>query len=310
MVNNYKILRKAQLADELFLGEDDAAAWEQDQADLEWRRAVDEGPPEAAALPAQPGPALLEQREEIPLIDVIGEPEDSRALVAAPPPPPRGWTQILADLTGNPVLEGIRTLGVCALAKKKGAHIATAALAQWMTQWSDASVLAVEAHFRESRLARTFHAREDGLAEALTHDRSVDSLVQDTSEVNLKLLAGGASMSRGEKQAALRGFPALFASLRERFGAVIVELPAMDDPALDQLPLASITDAVILVADSKTALPGQLRRAADKLREARTPLAATLLDATQMISAQLRHHRLAQQLQRVEPSQGGGRLML
>ena len=70
----------------------------------------------------------------------------------------------------------------------------------------------------------------------------------------------------------------MVASLREQFPAVIVELPAIDDPSFGKLPIAVLVDAVILVADSKSAQPNVLRRAAEKFHEACVPLAAAMLD--------------------------------
>jgi Mrp family chromosome partitioning ATPase len=155
-----------------------------------------------------------------------------------------------------------------------------------MAQHSDTPALAVEAHFGEARLGRAFQARDNGLKETLLAKEPVDGLIQGTAEANLKLLAGGGPLTGREKREALREFPVLLASLRERYQTILVELPAVDDPAFDKLQVSALADAVILVADSKTAQPIKLRRAAERLRKERTNLAATMLDSTQTLGAQ------------------------
>jgi Mrp family chromosome partitioning ATPase len=310
MVNNYKILRKAQLAEELFVGDSDEAATAQEEADRDWAHSVD--PTQQGGVGAVQPAALTEAEERFELPEPSGLDytrtgiEYTRAV--APVRTERSWAEVLTDLTGNPALEGIRTLGVCALERKKSTSAATAALAHWMVQYTNQPVLVVEAHFRRPRLARVFDARGSGVSDVLLRNEPLERMIQDSADAGLKLLTGGDVIGSLERRKVLEHFPALFASLRERFRSVIVELPAVDDPVFDKLPIGLLADAVILVADSKSAQPRKLSQTAGKLREARTVLAASMLDSTQMLSAQLRRNRLAQKVQPSEPMRGLTRL--
>lgn len=342
--NNYKILSKARLADDLFVGDMDEAANTQEQADRDWARSQERdvvgdlhAPPPASrrtspvakaatvTLEAQPASEAPDRAPEEPagqqLVNAAGwhgwtqvssepepepnapshdeiatkEPEavEPAAPVVVEDSPQRSWAQILADLTQDPRLADVRCLGVCGIDRHSGASDATVAIARWIAQHCDRSALAVEAHFRDPRHAVRFDAREAGLSEALLAERPVADLIQEAPRVeNLELLTAGAPLGWFRRGRALSAFPRLFASLRERYETVVVELPAANDRAVKKLPVAALVDAVILVADPKSTSPAKLQRAADRLRAANVPLAATMLSSAQDLSAALRRQRL------------------
>ena len=95
--------------------------------------------------------------------------------------PGRRWAQALADLAGNPALEAIGTLGVCALEKKKGASAATASLAHWVSQYVERPTLVVEGHFGEPRHALELQAPNVGIKDALIRKDGIETWVQDTA---------------------------------------------------------------------------------------------------------------------------------
>lgn len=306
MVSNYKILRKANLVDDLFVGEVDEAAITQEQADRDWARDQDADVVDDIAT-AQPAPVALRPAGAGP--NPAAQLVEAEALVEAEPPqspeskalvrvsPERGWTQILADLTQNPNLEGIRYLGVCGLDRASGASDAVATLARWVAERSEKPVLLVEAHFRTPRLAVKFDVEDTGVSDVLLDGKRVDDAIQQPVGPNLVVLVAGAPFGWFSRGKAVSAFPSLFVSLRERFDPIIVELPAADDPLLAKLPIASLADAVILVADPKTTPPGKLSRGTDRLRDANAPLAAAMLCSTEGLSDALRRDRLANKVQ-------------
>lgn len=295
MVSNYKILRKAKLLDDLFVSDLDEAAVVQEEADRDWARDQDKdvlgevvAPSPASAVALAESPAAIFEGEEA---SVLVMPSPTAAAVDTKPPvyvaAGRNWTEILADLTGNPNIAGIRCLGVCGLERKTGAGDAVAVLAHWAVQHTDRPALLVEAHFRAPRLGEKFGARERGVSDALLRGLGVDEAIQPSGHAKLELLTGGSPLGLFRRGRALSRFPALFTALRDRYDTIIVELPAVDDPSFSKLPIASLADAVMLVADPKTAQPSKLRRAADRLREARVPLAAAMLSSVQVLTESL-----------------------
>lgn len=311
MASNYRILNKAKLANDLFVGEMDESASAQEQADRDWARDQERDvfgsveAPAARRTSAAGKAAVL--AVEPPLETETGEPPTEEAEIQAPESgesagpelveaaQPRTWTQMLADFTQDPRLEGIRCLGVCGIDRHSGATDATVALARWAAQHCDRPALIVEAHFREPRHAERFDARESGLAEALLGERPVEELIQEAAHAsNLQMLTAGAPFGWFRRRKAVSAFPLLLSSLRERYETIIVELPAADDPVMKQV--GALADAVILVADSKTTSPGKLQRAADRLRKANVSLAAAMPSLTEDLSAALRRQRLAEQV--------------
>jgi Mrp family chromosome partitioning ATPase len=349
MVSNYKILRKANLTDDLFVSEIDEAALLQEEADRDWASgqerdvvgemafaapaALPQGEPDEPEAGAEPRAAAETKLEAPPAaepeveleaepepeieIEPAAEPEAQDRQPAAPPelvfepvpaptPAPtralvkvsreRGWTQVLADLTGDDRLEGIRCLGVCPLDAAAGSA-AAAALARWVSQHSGRPALVVEAHFGASRQGARFNAADTGVSDILLRGKGLEEAIQETSDENLLLLASGEPAGLFRRHKLISGFPALLLSLRQRYETIVVELPAADDPLLKKLPLGSITDAVILAADPKSAPPKKLKRAAAQLEELGAPPAATMLSSTQSVSSALRRERLAQQVE-------------
>jgi Mrp family chromosome partitioning ATPase len=251
------------------------------------------------------GPAEPIEASHIEILDAA-PPAAPKALMAAAQK--GGWAEILADLTGNPSLEGTRVLGVCALKARTPENGAAVALAQWVAQYVDRPALLVEAHFGAPRLARAFGARNVGVADVIVRGEDVAELIQDTASPNLKLLSSGDWAGGRERRRAWREFPTLLRSLRESFSTVVVELPAVDDPAFLKIPAATLTDAVILVANSKTAPAHALQGAAEALRRQGVNLAATMLDATSTPGAELRRGRPAEQLRSSETRRYGSQL--
>ena len=281
MVNHYKILQKARMTGELFAPDLDEAAHQQDLADREWALEL-EPDREAAETPLLEA-AAQPQVELEPAVPALLAPAQGGLTVL--PARRRSWAEMLADTTGNRALEGMRTLGVCALDRRRGATGMTAALARWAAQNSDSEVLVVEAHTAEPRLALEFGAHSAGLVETLGRSDAADALVQDTELWNLKALTGGAALSARDRRRVIDELPMLLASLKGRFRSVILELPAVNDPAFRKMPIGALADAVILVADSRTARPRDLRRAAESVRLTKTPLAGTILESVQQVMA-------------------------
>ena len=296
--SNYEILRKANLVDDLFVRDADDAAAEQEEADRDWAGDLEQNavgeveqavPAEApdASEASEPPAATVETppaTSEIVLHEEGAATEVESALPPAllePAAPNRSWTQALAGVTGNANLESVRCLGLCALNRETGSSDAASALAQWMAQSASGPTLLVEAHFGDPRLGLRFDGGEAGITDVLRRSKSLDECIQDTGVGNLKLLAGGAKPGIFRQGRALTDFPSLLVTLRQRFESILLELPAVDDPSLQKLPLAAMADALILVADPKLAQPAALRRAAEQLQAAGAPLAAVMLSSKQ-----------------------------
>jgi Mrp family chromosome partitioning ATPase len=291
MPKYYKILQKAKLSDGLFDPALDEPAWQQAEADREWASTLDAdrslgGPPlleSATRLLAEPGPVALR---------ALG-PVTSRT--PAPDSEPRPWPAMLAEMTGISALKGIRALGVCALDRGNGATAAAVLLAKWAAQNSEKDVLLVEGHMESPRLADELDAPSAGLLEALSRKEPVEALVQGTREDRLKVLTAGAPMTSGDRATVMEELPDSLSSLKTRYASLIVELPAINSAAFRQMPIGAMADAVILVADSRTASPRALRKAAEALRETKVIFAGTLLDSVQHVRASTRESGARQQ---------------
>jgi Mrp family chromosome partitioning ATPase len=260
MANHYEILRKANLAEELFRDGEDEEASEQAAADRAWARGAGVGSPSKERRPA---PAERMKASHL------------RSLAT---PAVRGWAQSLAEVAGNLALARVSTLGVCPAERGAPETSAALGLARWIAQQAEKPVLLVEAGFREPRHAQALQAANVGINEAWVRRQAVSTCIQDTSVPNLKLLPAGQPVEEPDRSGVVDMLPAMIASLRPKFSAIVVELPAADDPVFKKLPLPGLVDAVILAADSRTAPPRKLRRAANRLRRTFVPFAGTLLE--------------------------------
>jgi Mrp family chromosome partitioning ATPase len=277
MANDYEILRKANLADDLFRGGEDGAAWEHEEAERDWALEADVP---AFVKPAPPDPA------ETPVARRVAGGEPASLVKSLTPPVPSGrrWAQALADLAGNPALESIGALGVCPVDPGRDATSVTIDLAQWLAQYVEQPALLVEAHLGPSRHASALAAPNVGIKDALIRKDSIDSWVQDTFNPKLKALPAGGTFSDLDLATVAAELPRLISALQKRYNSMLVELPAVLSPSFARLPVAALVDAIILVTDSRSAERRTLQRAAEGLRQAKVPLAATILLAKQRIS--------------------------
>ncbi len=311
MASDYNMLRKAKLVDDLFVSDFDEAASLQEAADRDWAREQDRDvvgdlvvspPPAPTAL--SPAPMIgsdvrapIQRLEVAPELAPAAEPAPQATSLVPAAEAQRSWPGILAELTGNPNLAEIRVLGVCGLNRREGAGEATAALGRWISQHSDSAALVVEAHFGSPRHALQFRARDAGVTEALTDGLSLDDAIHDTADAGLKLLPGGAPAGLFSRGDVIARFPELFLGLRDKFDTILVELPAADDRTLDKLPVSSMVEAVLLIADPKSAPAKKLRRASERFHRMQIPLAAVVISSPEDLSAALRRERLANQVQ-------------
>ncbi|MCB1021436.1 MAG: hypothetical protein KDC27_16010 [Acidobacteria bacterium] len=274
MANNYKILRKARMADDLFVADPDNAAWAHEEAEREWARELDLAVESSAtALPA----SILPEIEACEVEEVEAEVTALVRIPARAQSGPRDWADILAESTGDRSLARVRTLGVCGVSRNASPQ-ATAALAQWVARHSHAAALLVEAHLGEPRMAQLFQVTTAGLSEAAASTGPADSLAQATATPNLQVLTGGAKPNAADRRRLAGELPSLVESLRPQFPSLVLELPAALDAAFEQVQPAGLVDAILLVFDPATTSQDELTRAAEKVRMAGVQLAGTVLD--------------------------------
>ncbi|MEZ5366596.1 MAG: hypothetical protein R2748_30720 [Bryobacterales bacterium] len=279
MANNYKILRKARMTDDLFVADPDNAAWAHEEAEREWARELDMGG-ESSSSTSLPS-SIVPEIEASEVEEVETETRAVARLAAPAHGGPRDWANILAETTGDRALAKVRTLGVCGVARNASPQ-ATVALAQWVARHSHAAALLVEANLGQPRMANLFQVQPAGLSEAAASTGPAGSLAQATATPNLQVLTAGAKPNSADRRRLAGELPSLIESLRPQFPSMVIELPAALDAAFDQAHPAGLVDAILLVFDPSVTPHDELARAAEKVRAAGIQLAGTVLDTKEV----------------------------
>ncbi|MEQ1700435.1 MAG: P-loop NTPase, partial [Ilumatobacteraceae bacterium] len=135
-------------------------------------------------------------------------------------------------------------------------------------------VALIDADLHRPRLAELFgKAATPGLAEALTRAKPVD--FQPVNDHLFLLAAGKATDPTGLLGDA--GLVRLLAALRNEFDAVLIDAPPVQ-PLADAIVLASLVDAVLLVADPAQTTSAGLRDALDALDRVHAHVAGIVLN--------------------------------
>ncbi len=295
MSKSFRMLEKANIADDLFQANGDDTTTVDSSLDELWTDDpldITADPANANALAPddiayqEPGSAFQAQAAALP----VEFPRLPRLV-------DRNWGEVLSDLVANPTLESCSSVGVCAVTGSIGGSSIAASLGSWASQYSSSQTLIVEANMKSPTLARLFHTSGAGLADAFFGEHeALDGLIHGSHIPNLKILPAGDSLSRRRRKASARAFWELYHALREEYPYMVIESPAADDPALDSFPIAETTDVVFLVVDPKKAGMRKVRAAVKRLLNNNARVIGCMLDRPYRLDSNIRMKRLARQI--------------
>jgi len=295
MSNSFRMLEKANIADDLFQGQGDDTTtidsnwdelWADDPLDITADPASTNAPASADVAHQKPANGFHTQVSEVPT-----------ELVALPSVRNRSWGEVLSDLVANPALEACTSIGVCAVTGSAGGSSIAASLGSWACQYSASETLIVEANMKSPALARLFHTSAAGLTDAFFGDNEpLEGLIHSSHIPNLKVLPAGDALSGRRRKASAKAFWELYHALRQKYPYLVIETPAADDPALDSFPIAETTDAVFLVIDPKKTGMRRVRAAVKRLLHHNARVIGCMLDRSFQVDSNIRMKRLADQV--------------
>ena len=312
MSRDYRILKKAQLAAELF-GEAHPSHSSEEQEAPERPRptTVEEAKPAATppptiepkAPPPPVPPLTIEQRAARMRAVEQPTPEPQQleqAPIQAPTPEPEAtartvspeWPQVLGELLDDSSLGACRTLAVSPIGSLESAAETAAALGQWMAERSAGRCLVVEANLKHPRLARLFHTQRKGLSEAWGQTDPMETFVCDTHIDNLKILPAGRGLPRRDLQSFHTSLAQIVDGLRAHFDSIIVELPGPHPPEIAAIDWTSAADATLLVVHPKRASRMETGNAVRRLRNKGIKPAGAVLAQTFSVGESIRMERI------------------
>ncbi len=191
----------------------------------------------------------------------------------------RLWGNVLADLLGKPGLENCESLGVCPASPRQGAAYLTAALGEWIIQYSDEPVLLVEANLRHPALAAALGVPSGpGLVEALFDGAGSADVVHPTAASKLSVMPAGRALNdRRQKEQLGQRFRAYYRRLREHYPNLIIDLPAADDSDYLTFPF-DVPDAIVLAVEPRVTRVSEIHSAGRRLSASGSNVVAAMLN--------------------------------
>jgi Mrp family chromosome partitioning ATPase len=193
--------------------------------------------------------------------------------------PRRSWGEVLADLLGKAALEGCDSLGVCPASTRRGAAYLTAALGEWITQYTSEPVLLVEANLRHPALSASLGAPSGpGLVEALFDGAEEEQVIHHTGMPRLSVLPAGRPL-RDKRQREELGerFRDYYKRLRRRYPNMIIDLPAADDRDYMAFPF-DVPDAIVLAVEPRVTRVSEIHAAGRRLTASGSNVVAAMLN--------------------------------
>ncbi len=286
----FRILEKAKLDKELFGA---------DSAPVE----VTAFPPVAVPETATP-PVAVETTEPSATEDSLPAVETETAVAVAELEEDRpaeivqdDWRLELGQMLGlDSIPEGAR-LGLCPLGRMRSAAESAAAIGQWMVARSSSPVLIVEASFDAPQLARLFHTRRLGLAEAMAaSEPRWDHFVHDTLYANLKVLPAGRNPSLRRFLSKQDAFCRTLTDLSGSFENIIVVFPNPRVSGFDRLAVSRAADVVFPVFAPGRVTASQASRAMRKLAAGSARVAAALVAPKNVVGKAAHMQHIAKRL--------------
>jgi Mrp family chromosome partitioning ATPase len=168
--------------------------------------------------------------------------------------------------------------GVVAIASGAGSTTVAANLAQRLVAQVDGPVLLIDANLYRPKTERLFGLKKNpGLAEVLVDNMSIADVVQTTKHPGLDLLAAGRAGMLDQLGVQLAAFENVVNELRERYSAVVVDLPEASKLG-PSLFLARQCDGVVLVAEADRTRRGDAEGAVQQLKLDGVPLMGSVLN--------------------------------
>jgi len=265
---------------------------------------------------------------EVTLFPPAAEPETATPLVAVETPEPSGtedslpavetetavdvagleegrpaevvkgdWRLELGQMLGLDSIPPGARLGLCPLGRMRSAAESAAAIGQWIAARSSSPVLIVEASFDAPQLARLFHTRRLGLAEAMAaSEPRWDHFVHDTLYANLKVLPAGRNPGLRQFLREQDAFCQTLTDLSGSFENIIVVLPNPRVSGFDRLAVSRAADIVFPVFEPGRVTASQASRAMRKLAAGSTRVAAALVAPKNVVGETAHMQHIAKQL--------------
>ncbi len=189
------------------------------------------------------------------------------------------WQQLVHALSVNRRLQSPYAIGLASATAGEGTTYAAFHLAAELARSSARPTLLLEANLHRPDLAERFGLEPGpGLAQLLRGEGySLEDCIRETPMEQLALLAAGADENSAGNTIDWGGLRSLYATLRERFAAIVVDLPPVN-LSPDFLIVGPLLDGLVLVVHADLCSREVIQNAVARLRRANLNLLGTILN--------------------------------
>jgi Mrp family chromosome partitioning ATPase len=202
------------------------------------------------------------------------------------------WQQLVQELFVRRDTAGRGAVGVASATAGEGTSFVAAHLAAELARTLEQPTLLLEANvFRPSQAGRHGVEPDPGLRRLLAErEFPLDQALRQTGIEGLWLLPGGASGFYGAAPD-WTCFPRLLARLRERFTALVIDLPPVN-LSTDAMLLGAWLEALVLVVEADLCSREVVHSAEERLRRANPNFVGTVMNKRKFVIPEAIYRRI------------------